>query len=182
MVHFILVSASESLQSIRETRTRKRQKLSAVLSLIPACHAAELSPASYCWWQRPGLDARGSPLLARSPPLHAAEEWAQPTHPSLAVPCTPCGGVHVHLPQLQTPGLQTQLPSSSPLRCCSVIGSVGWDCRNALFPFQRRLKRCGGAAGTASSSGRFPCIFSPRVRGSGGSSAVEMCVYLCTAG
>ena len=176
---FLLVSALESLQSAQEIRTRKRQRLNATASFIAARHGAELSPASFCWLLRPGLGAHGHPLLPCSPHPGAAGQW------EVGSALAPVAGHALHAQRwghcASPPATNTPREKSAPaqLRCCSAIGSVGRGGRNALFPFQGRPTRCGGAAGTASASGWFPSISFPRARGSGGSSATERCVCIC---
>lgn len=65
-------------------------------------------------------------------------------------------------------GMRCILPGVNSLLAHSVLsppapltGSTRWGCRNILFPLQHRLKRCGGAAGTASPSGRSPSVYFP---------------------
>lgn len=58
------------------------------------------------------------------------------------------------------------------------MGSTSWGCRNVLFPLQRRLKRCGDAAGTASPWGRSPSIYFPLYE----AALLYRRACLCTAG
>lgn len=130
------------------------------------------SPASYCWLQHPGLGASGTPPFVPPPPHRAAE--GQEMGSSL-VPAARCVLHALRWGQSASPPAESCKFSYHPaLRCFSAGGKCGMGLQKCSLPISAWADALWWCSWPSILLGQVP-----HGGGSGGSSAVEICVYLC---